>query len=259
MAGNWNRCLEIATTKWVSMLHDDDVLLSNGIELLLAAERKLPGRALYFGMEDGIDDKGRIYISKANLVTHEVVEYTPKDFAHQENSFFCAAGSMLDRDIALSLRGFDTRLKMTSDLDMWVRLALYSGAVRLSEITARYRDYFDPQRGTTQQELTGEKLVRISVQNRRSQARIRSKCPDVALPPGSGLYLSGMARGILCKIGYRLSGKGRRIYFAYVARRYQGSGPLGRLRAALSCWFYVAYSFVRPYYLKLREMRAQRQ
>lgn len=28
MYGNWNRCIELATTKWVAMLHDDDVLYS---------------------------------------------------------------------------------------------------------------------------------------------------------------------------------------------------------------------------------------
>src|SRR4051812_10332837 len=39
MAGNWNRCLDLATTDLVNLLHNDDELLPNYVAEMLAAGR----------------------------------------------------------------------------------------------------------------------------------------------------------------------------------------------------------------------------
>jgi glycosyltransferase involved in cell wall biosynthesis len=257
MAGNWNRSLELATTKWVSLLHDDDLLVPNAIELLTRAERERPGHALYFGLEEGIDKNGTVYNSKAGLVDHRSVDVSPIQLAVANQ--FCAAGVLLNREIALALGGFNSKLKMTPDWDLWLRLALDAGVVRVGEITARYRDYFDQQRETTAQELTAKKLLRLSVQLKRNIARTKARFPNYIFPPRGGPYVSHMAKGLLCMIGYRLTRKPRRIYFAYVTRThslpYKRTNKVRRCWAELFCWVYVAYSLIRPLRAKLRKRR----
>src|SRR5271170_3200613 len=46
---NWNACMEYCDTPWFSILHDDDLLLPNFVECLLALVKEAPGRGLYFG------------------------------------------------------------------------------------------------------------------------------------------------------------------------------------------------------------------
>lgn len=46
---NWNGCIEHCATSWLSILHDDDLLLPNFIETMPGLAKAAPERALYFG------------------------------------------------------------------------------------------------------------------------------------------------------------------------------------------------------------------
>jgi len=48
MAENWNRCLELAQTSWVSLLHGDDELLPNYVATIQNARSKHPDAAALF-------------------------------------------------------------------------------------------------------------------------------------------------------------------------------------------------------------------
>jgi glycosyltransferase involved in cell wall biosynthesis len=247
-SGHWNRCLGIAGTRWVSMLHDDDVLLPNAIEHLMKAVETIPGKALYFGIDDGIDETGKVRVHRQNEVNHQILEFPTEVYVVHNQ--FCAAGALIDRELTLSLGGFNPHLKMTLDWDMWVRLCLHSGAVRINEIVARYRSYFDLNRGTTVQEIDAKKIVRVSVQLKRNIARFKAKYPDVALPDWTGRLLDEMAISTLRVLGCRCTWKGRLIYFAYArgSRRFQKNQPdfFSRLKADINSFASLAYSYVRP-------------
>jgi glycosyltransferase involved in cell wall biosynthesis len=259
-ARDWNRCMGLIKTKWVSFLHDDDLLFPNSIELLLDAKREMPGRALYFGLDDSIDEKGNVRISKARLVDHHLVEIPPEVYAIKNQ--FCAAGALFNREIALALGGFPRGAGMTLDWDLWVRLTLHSGAVRTNAITAQYREYTDPNRSTSIYERSGDKLVKIRVQLKRNLARLRRKFPDYVPPPNPGSYIYDMARGDLCTQGHRLTPKGRRICFAYVLRGQRQIHGGRKLAAYLSAlylsWLWIAYSYIRTYRLALRKRFGRR-
>lgn len=254
-AGHWNRCLEIAQTPWVSMLHDDDVLMPNGIELLFQAQQAMPGYALYFGLENEIDEKGAIRVSKLPLVTRQCEAISPVQFALHNQ--FGAAGALLHRDTIKKLSGFDSRAKMTPDWDLWVRICLYSGAVRIREIVASYRSYFDMSRGTSLQEIDGSCLIRIKVQQRRNIARLKKVYPDSEIPVDSLYDTSRMARDLLIYRGKNLTQKGRRIYFLYGRRPFVKlpgiSGKWKLYKADLQHGVYFAYSYVRPLWLAIRK------
>src|SRR5688572_22755698 len=48
MAGNWNRCLDVAETDLVNLLHNDDELLPNYVEEMLRAGSEFPDAAAFF-------------------------------------------------------------------------------------------------------------------------------------------------------------------------------------------------------------------
>src|SRR5688572_1907046 len=68
MAGNWNRCLEVADTDLVNLLHNDDELLPNYVETMLAAGRQFPDAAAFFCKARVIDAAGRPTFSFVDYV-----------------------------------------------------------------------------------------------------------------------------------------------------------------------------------------------
>jgi glycosyltransferase involved in cell wall biosynthesis len=59
MAGNWNRCLDSADTDLVNLLHNDDELLSNYVEVMRRAAGEYPQAAAFFCTARIIDEAGR--------------------------------------------------------------------------------------------------------------------------------------------------------------------------------------------------------
>jgi len=259
-AGHWNRCLEIAQTPWVSMLHDDDVLMPNAIELLLKAQQQFPNRALYFGLEDIIDENGFVTYSRKSLIKQYYEVIDPRSYA--VINYFSAAGALLDRKTVFAVGGFNSNLKMTPDWDLWVRLCLEKGAVNINQITAQYREYFDLARGTSIQRRNGNMIIRSNVQYRRNILRVKRVYPDFTFPFDTELYGSTAAFSLVRTMGCHLTPRGRRIAFAYTRRRfyrkaYQAS-CWQKLHAACFCWSRWAYSFVRPAWMKFKNKRGFR-
>jgi glycosyltransferase involved in cell wall biosynthesis len=249
MAGDWNRAMSLAQTDWISFLHRDDLLLPNAIEALLEAKKKMPGKSIYFGLDDGIDQNGVVRVSKSKLEDHKLVEISAETFALTNQ--FSAPGVLLNRKTVIALGGFASGLQMTLDWDLWVRLTLHSGAIRTNVVISQYRDHFDPKRGTTVQELSGAKLVKMDIQLKRNLARLKAKFPEYTPPANPGDYLSDMARGDLCVKGKYLSKRARYIYFLFVWRGRKLIHPRSKLLAYLTSVYltglWIAYSYVRPY------------
>lgn len=68
MAANWNRCLDLAPTDLVTILHADDQLLPNYAGLMLAAAAQHPGAAMFFCRSRIIDAAGRPCFSLPDFV-----------------------------------------------------------------------------------------------------------------------------------------------------------------------------------------------
>lgn len=58
LAGNWNECVRLATTPWVTILHGDDRLLPEYAERVLAAAEREPGVTALFTDTVNIDGDG---------------------------------------------------------------------------------------------------------------------------------------------------------------------------------------------------------
>ncbi len=252
MAGNWTRCLRICDTEWVSILHEDDILTDDAIKLLLQAKAERPDHALYFGLEDMMDERGVIYVSKYRRADGALVEISPLDYALANQFYF--PGALVNRAAALELGGFRTGIRLTPDWDLWVRLALHGGALRINRQTATFREHFDQLRGTSIHERTGGSLVRTSVQRKRNLARLRERFLGTAIPAEVEMLTPRMARSLLISKGKSLTPQGRRIGFAYATRLITGrKTALGwtQTLAHAICWFWWLLSYLWPFYMKL--------
>lgn len=67
MVGNWNRCLDLAETDLVTLLHADDQLLDCYVEVMTEAAGSSPGAAALFCKARIIDEQGRRRFSFPDL------------------------------------------------------------------------------------------------------------------------------------------------------------------------------------------------
>jgi glycosyltransferase involved in cell wall biosynthesis len=176
---NWNACLEYCATPWISILHDDDLLLPSFVETMLALAKAAPGRALYFG--------------RSALLEGDVVTPPPlaADWPQNWRDFDLASladecpvffpGQLMRVEAARAVGGFNAASFYTGDWDMWFRLAVRFGASQSATEVAAVRSHFGGDRGTTQIERKGWIWVLANVQRKRNLALLlREK--GIALP-----------------------------------------------------------------------------
>jgi glycosyltransferase involved in cell wall biosynthesis len=152
MAGNWNRCLELAETDLVTLLHADDALLPNYTEAFRAAAARYPGcAALFCGAQVVGPDDAPVF-SFADWVKRVLAPAGraprrlrgPRALARllRVNSIMCP--TVCYRRSALGERRFDARWRCALDLAFFARL-LADGEefVGLPAVAYAYRRHSD--------------------------------------------------------------------------------------------------------------------
>ena len=171
---NWNACMEYCTTPWLSILHDDDLLLPCFVEKMIVASNRAPGRALYFGRLKNIFPSGETkdpaevdWGNWRDLGSGRGLE----EFLQQ--SIVGYAGHLMRVEAARSLGGFRKNSLYTGDWDLGFRLSLVYGAVEISEVVGVGRGQEDGDRATTRIVRNGWKWVLDNVQRKRNLALLR--------------------------------------------------------------------------------------
>lgn len=127
MFGNWNRCLLLARTKWITILNDDDMLLPSFLQQLEVLIDNAPKNWAYVQLGYGVldervsDDLEKVsfsYTAKREVAVREV---------KLADLLACntRAGSLamvFDRQYAISVGGFDAEEYPTSDYRFAARL-----------------------------------------------------------------------------------------------------------------------------------------
>ncbi len=140
LAGNWNQCMALAWTPWVSIFHQDDVMLPGHLASAIKQIQLLEKAATPFGFLAGpvkvIDEHSRPVPSSVidpggNIVTGvmphslEYLDFPPGDFAGfliWENRLRCSA-VVTNRTAHAELGGFDPTYRYVVDWEFWYRLA----------------------------------------------------------------------------------------------------------------------------------------
>ena len=138
MAGNWNRCYELAKTKWVTLLHDDDRLKSNYVETVLAVIDKHGDSIGCLGtLHDDIDENGNI-LRGADGESGIVNSITAKDFYKQVTPIHIA-GLIMNREKVIEIGGFDENFYPAHDSNLIAKIGIAYGGERLCENLCDYR------------------------------------------------------------------------------------------------------------------------
>jgi len=130
MIGNWNRCLMIAKSKWVCMLHDDDILLSDYLSTMVEILKKNDIEFLSCSLLE-IDSNGRILIGNdpSDRNFDKVKLETKIRFNSYKNFNFGFSlpylGAVFSREKAISIGGFDLDYSIIEDYFFVAKFAFY--------------------------------------------------------------------------------------------------------------------------------------
>ncbi len=165
MVANWNRCLELAETELVTLLHADDRLLPGYAATMLAlADRHPEAVALFCGAQI-IDAEGRPRFSLADAVKHFFVPGRSGDVVLRgEDSLrvimagnFIMCPTLCLRRPVLGARRFEETWRQVQDLELTSRLLLEDETlVGTREVAYAYRRH--PENATARQ---SESLLRF--------------------------------------------------------------------------------------------------
>jgi glycosyltransferase involved in cell wall biosynthesis len=151
MYGNWNRCITLAKTEWITILNDDDLLLPNFVESSVSQMRKHPNHTMYAGNTEplnqlcGVKNNSRIgrFRSKMKGVIKELIfsnESRLEPFDYFLGNPHCGSlGIVFSRKEALRLGGFDVDYFPSADYLFWTRYVLENKCLYYKEKVAKYR------------------------------------------------------------------------------------------------------------------------
>ena len=146
MAGNWNRCLDLARADLVTLLHEDDELLPGYCAMMLAAAARNPRCAAFYCAAEIIDASGRPCFSFPDFVKRFLAPRSGRTTVLQGEAAvaalvrgnFIVCPTVCYRRSVLAGRRFDPRWRFVLDLDFFTRL-LAGGETLVGLRAAGYR------------------------------------------------------------------------------------------------------------------------
>lgn len=124
MVGNWNRLYEIAKGDWVMMLHDDDVLYPYAVNTAMKVVSKETNLDVLFLWHTL--DKEYIPISTPH---NYYIKLKPYDF--RMDNWGDVLGTIIKKDTAIQLGGFNEDYYPSHDFHFWSLLSLNSNVYRI--------------------------------------------------------------------------------------------------------------------------------
>lgn len=148
MVGNWNRCLDLVNTPYVTLLHADDELEPHYYSTMQAGWKAHPTATALFCRARIIDDKSRPVFSFPDFYKRLLTPRANEPLALEGEAgigqllrgcfLFCPTACF--RKEALGPSHFSPQWQMVQDLELWTRL-LGQGAklVQLPQVAYAYR------------------------------------------------------------------------------------------------------------------------
>ena len=133
IAGNFNRCIDVAKTELSVVLHQDDELAPDYTRTMLAAAERYPRAAAFFCRTTIIDENGDPRFSLSDAVKEVLIHPAPDKEIVLEGELgvrtllkgnFIMAPTLCFRKSVLGDRRFPTGFKFVMDLELTTRLFL---------------------------------------------------------------------------------------------------------------------------------------
>lgn len=140
MVRNWNQALKIAQGDYICFLHQDDYYQKFYLQEVNDYFKLHPEIAMVFTANYNIDEAGKIL--EINRPFSEDKIFNIEDFAYllsQKGNFIKFPTVMIKKEV-YGKRGFyNESLHLTVDLEMWLRISLYSKIAYLDKNLSFYR------------------------------------------------------------------------------------------------------------------------
>ncbi|MDJ0578051.1 MAG: glycosyltransferase family 2 protein [Xenococcaceae cyanobacterium MO_234.B1] len=170
MAANWNHSIQLASGKYVLLLHDDDFLLPNAVETMITAIKN--NQKEYFVMLFGV----HVVNEQEKVIKKQLFKrklYLPPKKALlkvlSNSSFIRFPGIVIRRDIFEKVGYFDSEIGEVSDLDMWIRLLSNYGLLCLPDAVSAYTVHTNALTTGMFNEETVKKLLNLFTKIEKSK------------------------------------------------------------------------------------------
>jgi len=146
MVQNFNQCLARARGSYITIFHDDDLMLPDNLRLKVLALDKNSGVGLVHSKFGFIDQHGKLLKANTNFgkpVFQDRIEPGRKFLIKtlMSGNTVNAPSVMIRRECYQRLGGFDERLTLTADAEYWMRLSLYSDILFLARPLVQSRSH----------------------------------------------------------------------------------------------------------------------
>lgn len=144
MVANWNKCLEQSTGDYVCIFHQDDVMSEKNLEEKVALFKADKNIGLIYSDTVIIDQKGKVNSHHwFNLLDPNVDFIRPGkaffDLMFENLNIVCCPSVLVRRECYEKVGGFDIRLPFSCDMEMWMRISLFSDVAYISKPLIQYR------------------------------------------------------------------------------------------------------------------------
>jgi glycosyltransferase involved in cell wall biosynthesis len=134
---NFNNCIRHCETPWLTILHDDDLLHCQYVEMAQRILKQYGDLIGGFAVSCSVGPEEWDGISKKITLTDEVKEVKESFFYFSQLSPF--VGVTISRDVALRNNGFNVSLHPIADFDFWYRMSNSSTMFYVDQLLAYYR------------------------------------------------------------------------------------------------------------------------
>ena len=144
LAKNWNRWVSLSKTDWVTVFHQDDLMLPGHLASHARAIQANLNAGIIAGPATAIDEQGRPVppsIVAPDHLGNTARVYKPGEFLCElavENPVRCSAVT-IRREVHKKLKGFDSTLRYAVDWEFWARVAAEFPVVWTGEPTVSFR------------------------------------------------------------------------------------------------------------------------
>ena len=201
MAGNWNRCLSLATGEFVKLICADDMIDRNAIEIEAQAMQEHPTVNLVESDTRLVDINGKKTGAFKRYYKSGLVD--GRKLAHISliiQDFYGAPVNNLIRRSALEKEGgFDPSFTYILDFDLWVKLSLSGDVYIIHKLLNSFRIRNDSNTGV----LIGEKRDVYVAEHRKLLDKYREKAGLSGLAVGTSMFIRrfrNVAIGVYLKL-----------------------------------------------------------
>ena len=141
--GNWNKCVQLSSGKYLTILGDDDILSKRFLEESMAVHNSHPTVGFTFAHCNKVDETG-------NFIKRWGYDFTPAGLIEGLDYLFytldyeaCLTNSstvLLKKEVFNSLEGFRIEFaRNVFDFNMWIRIASLYDIFFINEVLCDYR------------------------------------------------------------------------------------------------------------------------